>query len=108
MHKKNQLRPSNYGPFSCPIPHSQFCSVGASATQAKANPKTAIFMLNIGGPTSETEIPQFLERFFSDTSVIRIPFGLGKYIGKLRGPAKITKQYQAIGGFSPLKKWTEA
>lgn len=27
---------------------------------------------------------------------------LGPKIGKMRGPAKVTKQYEAIGGKSPL------
>ncbi len=53
--------------------------------------KTAIFMLNLGGPNNLQEITPFLHRFFSDTTVIRIPFGLGPLIGKLRGPAKVTK-----------------
>jgi protoheme ferro-lyase len=37
------------------------------------------------------EISPFLQRFFEDDTVIRIPFKLGKYIGKLRGPAKVAK-----------------
>jgi len=50
-------------------------------------------MLNLGGPNKFEEITPFLTRFFEDTTVIRIPFGLGPYIAKLRGPAKINKQY---------------
>lgn len=71
-------------------------------SSAKASPKTAVFMLNLGGPNNLDEVSPFLERFFSDSTVIRIPFGLGPKIGKLRGPAKVTKQYEAIGGKSPL------
>lgn len=68
---------------------------------------TAIFLLNIGGPNSEEEISPFLTRFLSDTSIVRIPFGLGPLIGKLRGPYKVKRQYNAIGGFSPILSWTE-
>jgi len=40
-------------------------------------------MLNIGGPNSTEEVAPFLERFFSDASIIRIPIpGLAKFIGK--------------------------
>ncbi len=46
-------------------------------------------MLNLGAPNNIEEITPFLQRFFSDSTVIRIPFGMGKYIGKLRGPAKV-------------------
>lgn len=72
-------------------------------------------MLNLGGynylsihnsPNKLEEISPFLERFFADDTVIRIPYGLGPYIGKLRGPAKVNKQYSAIGGKSPLLDWT--
>ena len=63
-------------------------------------------MLNLGGPNNPDEVSPFLVRFFSDDTVIRIPFGLGPYIAKLRGPAKINKQYAAIGGQSPLLDWT--
>ena len=38
-------------------------------------------MLNLGGPTSSKDISPYLTRFFSDDTVIQIPFGLGKYIG---------------------------
>lgn len=48
-------------------------------------------MLNLGGPNSMGEVTPFLTRFFTDDTVIRIPFGLGPYIAKLRGPAKINK-----------------
>lgn len=70
------------------------------------NASTIVLMMNLGGPNTKEEISPFLERFFSDTTVIRIPFGLGPYIAKLRGPAKINKQYDAIGGKSPLLEWT--
>lgn len=46
-------------------------------------------MLNLGGPESAKDVSPFLERLFADSTVIRIPFGLGKYIGKIRGPAKV-------------------
>ncbi|KRX08552.1 hypothetical protein PPERSA_13033 [Pseudocohnilembus persalinus] len=64
-------------------------------------------MLNLGGPESAKDVSPFLERLFADSTVIRIPFGLGKYIGKIRGPAKVQKQYDEIGGGSPIRKWTE-
>lgn len=48
-------------------------------------------MLNLGGPENLEQVTPFLENLFSDQTVIRIPFGLGKYIGKFRGPAKVQK-----------------
>lgn len=55
------------------------------------NTETGVLMLNLGGPNKFEDITPFLTRFFEDTTVIRIPFGLGPYIAKLRGPAKINK-----------------
>ena len=63
--------------------------------------------MNIGAPNNKEEIGPFLTRFFSDDTVIRIPFKLGSLIGRIRGPAKVTKQYEQIGGGSPLKEWTD-
>ena len=74
---------------------------------SSANSVNAILMLNIGGPNSEEEISPFLTRFLSDHTIVRIPFKLGPLIGKLRGPYKVKKQYNAIGGYSPILKWTE-
>ena len=50
--------------------------------------------MNLGGPNESIEIKQFLERFFTDDTIIRIPFKLGPMIGKIRGPYKVTKQYE--------------
>jgi len=46
---------------------------------ASKDAKTAVFMLNLGGPNNLQEVSPFLERFFADSTVIRIPFGLGIY-----------------------------
>lgn len=48
-------------------------------------------MMNLGGPNNKQEVSTFLERFFTDDTIIRIPFKMGPYIGKLRGPYKVTK-----------------
>lgn len=73
-----------------------------SSTSSIEKPKVAVFMMNLGGPNSKEEVATFLERFFTDDTIIRIPFKMGPYIGKLRGPYKVTKQYEAIGGYSPI------
>ena len=70
-----------------------------------SRPRSALLMLNLGGPTSASDVSPYLTRFFSDDTVIQIPFKLGKYIGQMRGPLKLQKQYELIGGYSPLDKW---
>lgn len=65
--------------------------------------------MNMGGPSKVTEVHDFLSRLFADGDLI--PLGrfqkyLGPLIAKRRTP-KIEKQYAAIGGGSPIRKWSE-
>lgn len=67
-----------------------------------------VFM-NMGGPATTDEVGGFLSRLFQDGDLI--PLGplqhyLGQFISKRRTP-KIQKQYAAIGGGSPIRKWSE-
>ncbi|EFX05816.1 ferrochelatase [Grosmannia clavigera kw1407] len=70
---------------------------------------TAMVFLNMGGPSTVGEVGNFLSRLFADGDLI--PLGrLQRYIGPLisrRRTPKIEKQYAAIGGGSPIRKWSE-
>jgi len=88
---------------------------GAQATRtqrrafSQSAPKTAVLMLNMGGPTEEKELQPFLQNLFQDADIIELGGGkfqqmLGKFISQRRSP-KIAKQYEEIG-YSPQKKWT--
>jgi protoporphyrin/coproporphyrin ferrochelatase len=70
--------------------------------------KTAIVLLNIGGPDSLDSVQPFLENLFNDPDIFKLPFqkSLAIYISKKRAP-KVMKQYEKIGGKSPIGKWTE-
>jgi ferrochelatase len=65
--------------------------------------------MNMGGPSTTDEVHDFLSRLFADGDLI--PLGrLQNYIGPLiatRRTPKIQKQYAAIGGGSPIRKWSE-
>jgi len=69
---------------------------------------TAIVLLNMGGPHSQSEVAPFLHRLFTDKDLIPLPFHkiLGPWIAKRRTPS-IKNQYALIGGGSPIKMWTE-
>ncbi|KAI0132596.1 hypothetical protein BJ170DRAFT_730672 [Xylariales sp. AK1849] len=88
--------------FATPVP---------PVTQNAAGSKgpTAMVFLNMGGPSTTDEVHDFLSRLFADGDLI--PLGrLQKYIGPLianRRTPKIVKQYAAIGGGSPIRKWSE-
>ncbi|BGP14263.1 hypothetical protein JCM10213_005845 [Rhodosporidiobolus nylandii] len=77
------------------------------ATAANAKPPTAIVMMNMGGPSTVPETGDFLNRLFNDKDLIPLPFQstLAPLIAKRRTP-KIEKQYEAIGGGSPILRWT--
>jgi len=67
-----------------------------------------VFM-NMGGPATTDEVSGFLSNLFADGDLI--PLGplqgyLGPLISRRRTP-KIKKQYEAIGGGSPIRKWSE-
>jgi len=70
---------------------------------------TAMVFMNMGGPSTTDEVGDFLSRLFADGDLIplgRLQNYLGPLISKRRTP-KIIKQYAAIGGGSPIRKWSE-
>ncbi|KAK2749812.1 ferrochelatase hem15 [Myotisia sp. PD_48] len=70
---------------------------------------TAMVFLNMGGPSTTEEVGDFLSRLFADGDLIplgRLQSYLGPLISRRRTP-KIQKQYAAIGGGSPIRKWSE-
>ncbi|ROW05471.1 hypothetical protein VSDG_00223 [Cytospora chrysosperma] len=80
-------------------------------TQNSAGSKgpTAMVFLNMGGPSTTDEVGDFLSRLFADGDLIplgRLQNYMGPFIAKRRTP-KIQKQYSAIGGGSPIRKWSE-
>src|ERR1700761_5424751 len=65
-------------------------------------------MLNMGGPSTVPEVHDFLRRLFLDKDLIPLPFqsALAPLIARRRTP-QIEKQYQDIGGGSPILKYTQ-
>ena len=69
---------------------------------------TGIVLMNLGGPKNLDEVQPFLLKLFADKEIIQLPFQkwLGPFIAKKR-TASVQKNYQDIGGGSPILKWTE-
>jgi len=71
------------------------------------NDRTAIVLMNLGGPDSLDAIEPFLFNLFSDPAIFNIPFGrflqapLARLIARRRSVAR-REQYTAIGGRSPI------
>ena len=72
----------------------------------------AILFLQLGGPETLDDVPAFLYRLFSDPDVIRVrPAPLRKAIAASIAFARkgaSRRLYAAIGGGSPIRRWTEA
>ena len=72
-------------------------------------PKTAVVLLNLGGPDSPDAVQPFLTNLFTDPAILRVPGfirpWLGKFIAKRRTPAA-QENYAVLGGKSPLLELT--
>ncbi|MDI1492237.1 MAG: ferrochelatase hem15 [Ramalina farinacea] len=96
----------------CPIHHARLlATVAPPVTQSSTSSQgpTAMVFMNMGGPSTTDEVGPFLSRLFADGDLIplgRLQPYLGPLISKRRTP-KIQKQYAAIGGGSPIRKWSE-
>ena len=73
--------------------------------------RTAVVLMNLGGPANQDEVEPFLANLFSD--VIRFPWGtfgagaLGRWIAGRR-KLHAQRMYQQIGGGSPILAETQA
>ncbi|TGJ85072.1 hypothetical protein E0Z10_g3712 [Xylaria hypoxylon] len=88
--------------FATPVPPVTQNAVGSKGP-------TAMVFLNMGGPSTVDEVGDFLKRLFQDGDLIplgRLQDYIGSFISSRRTP-KIQKQYAAIGGGSPIRKWSE-
>ncbi|KAI8062329.1 ferrochelatase [Gilbertella persicaria] len=77
------------------------------ASEATKKPPTAVLLTNMGGPEKLDDVYSFLHNLFSDRDLMQLPMQkhMAKFIATRRTP-KIKDQYQAIGGGSPILKWT--
>jgi len=92
LHKLLHLNGSLFRKFSSNVPK---------------NPKTAIVMLNMGGPQNALDVHDYLLRIMTDRDMIQLPIQskLGPWIAQRRTP-EVQKKYIEIGGGSPILQWT--
>ena len=69
---------------------------------------TGIVMMNLGGPKDLSEVEPFLLELFADREIIQLPMQdqLGPFIARRRVKG-VQKNYEDIGGGSPILEWTE-
>ena len=80
--------------------------------QTESNLSKAVVLLNFGGPSNLEIIPEFLFQILSDPETLRlpIPLFLQRFLARLISNKRATyirKQYEAIGGKSPILEATE-
>src|SRR5690606_35692075 len=68
---------------------------------------TGIVMMNLGGPRDLDEVEPFLLELFADKEIIQLPAQnvLGPFIARRRVKS-VQRNYQDIGGGSPILEWT--
>jgi protoporphyrin/coproporphyrin ferrochelatase len=67
--------------------------------------KTAVVLMNLGGPDSPEAVKPFLFNLFSDKAIIRLPLPLRWLLAKwisYKREKEATEIYQSIGGRSPI------
>ncbi len=79
---------------------------------ARSNRRVGVVLFQLGGPDSAEAIEPFLYNLFCDPDIIDFPFArigrkaLAKLISTTRA-RKVAHHYEAIGGYSPLRRHTE-
>ena len=70
--------------------------------------KTAILLLNMGGPESADEVHPYLKELFQDRELLKLPVQkiLGNFIAWRRTPF-IQQRYEELGQYSPTRKIME-
>lgn len=81
-------------------------------TNIPSENKTAVVLMNLGGPSEEAAIKPFLFNFFMDKNIIGAPLPIrwfiAKWIAYSRGKGAAKTSYAALGGKSPLLDNTQA
>jgi ferrochelatase len=69
---------------------------------------TGIVMMNLGGPKTLDEVQPFLLELFADREIIQLPMQewMGPFLARKRTKG-VQRNYQDIGGGSPILRWTE-
>ncbi|CAI2370812.1 unnamed protein product [Moneuplotes crassus] len=74
-------------------------------------PKTAILMMNLGGPKRSKDAAQFMYNMFTDPQTVpifkRVPNFLVKKFCERRAAKGVMQKYDEIGGGTPLYDWTD-
>lgn len=74
-----------------------------------ARPKTAVVLLNLGGPDKMESVYPFLLNLFLDPAILRVPFFVRPLLARIIAGARkkpASENYKILGGKSPLLELT--
>jgi ferrochelatase len=99
-------------PLTLVADESKFARSGESEGMAKPTRRVGVVLFQLGGPDTLAAIEPFLYNLFCDPDIIDFPFArigrkpLAKLISTTRS-RKVQHHYAAIGGGSPIRRFTE-
>jgi ferrochelatase len=79
-------------------------------SEAARKIRTAIVLLNLGGPDRPEAVRPFLVNLFTDPAILRVPFFVRPWLGRRIASARqkpASANYALLGGRSPLLELTE-
>jgi len=80
-----------------------------SMSKAATSPKTAIVLMNLGGPDKMSSVYPFLLNLFLDPAILRVPFFIRPLLARIIAGARkkpASENYKLLGGKSPLLELT--
>jgi ferrochelatase len=79
-------------------------------SQPATTPKTAVVLMNLGGPDQMSSVYPFLLNLFSDPTILRVPFFVRPLLARIIAGARkkpASENYKLLGGKSPLLELTQ-
>ncbi len=86
-----------------------FADMNQTPAGPKTSRKTAIVLMNLGGPDQMSSVYPFLLNLFMDPAILRVPFFVRPLLARIIATARkkpASENYKLLGGKSPLLELT--
>jgi ferrochelatase len=88
---------------------SRLAATSFGMSKIDKSPKTAIVLMNLGGPDQMSSVYPFLLNLFMDPAILRVPFFIRPLLARIIAGARkkpASENYKLLGGKSPLLELT--
>lgn len=85
-------------------------ATSGAMSKPATSPKTAVVLMNLGGPDQMSSVYPFLLNLFMDPAILRVPFFVRPILARIIAGARkkpASEIYKLLGGKSPLLELTE-